>query len=59
MTALERLERLKTHYPLCPNCKHAQELKTVLACNLTGKVILPKYPKWKCKDYEAMDGVQK
>jgi len=59
MTALERIERLKVHYPLCPNCKHAQELVTTLACKISGKVILPKYPKWKCENYEAIDGGQK
>lgn len=54
MTALERLERLKVHYPLCPNCKHAKELITTLACKITGKVLMPKYPKYKCPHYEEL-----
>ena len=59
MTPLERLERLKIHYPLCPTCVHAQELITTLACKITGKVLMPKYPKWKCEHYEKIKEVEK
>lgn len=55
MTALERIERLKIHYPLCPDCVHAKELITTLACKLSGKLILPKYPKYKCPNYKKME----
>lgn len=56
MTALERAERLKENSPLCPTCAHAQELITTLACGISGKVILPRYPKRTCENYEKRGG---
>jgi len=55
MTVLERIDKLKIPKPLCIDCCHAVELKTILACGYSGKLIFPQYPPFKCKFYQSQN----
>ena len=52
MTALERIKANKPDEPLCITCGYVTRLKTCLACEYSGKLIIPKLEPRKCEHYK-------